>query len=895
MKKRWQLIAGRWAELLILVLVALVISILLFPVYSLLIEKIIQFLDRFHFAFKYIVGIVTVSFMVWMLHRAGGIRFKRDLYIIGIYWPPIWKIAIAATFAYLFLLPVIVKDYEYTKIYYGWIAIIGIMLVVINCLFVWRYNRYSRIRKRQSRIVKEDISESVGITELDSFEKLIEWLQKEEPIDKPMQDRFAMAGVARRIVRNLRESPLKTIGVIGEYGCGKSSILKLVEYYFHYTIEHDDKNLFDSKKIILSKIDGWGLTKETVVDVILKQTVAELSKYVDGLGLMNIPHEYQKALSDAGPWWCKIILTDFPRKDGFKQLERLDEVLVCMGLRMVIILEDLDRNIQKDEKLNEVAGLLDRIKKLDNLSFVMAISTNVDLVGPGISMRLAEHIEVIPALYPKYVRAIVNMFRGYCLKQYQEDVDFLSKEHRENRWGTDKTYPFDPDAWKAAIGGKDKPIFAIPKLLTGPRALKQVLRRTLSAWNRLHGEIDFDDLLMANVLRFAAPEAFDFIHNHIHKLRMAESGKIESASDKLHQNTSENKANKPEQLWNYYLKGKNILWDKKAAYDLIETLFPGITDWNSNKTIVPQHIGREDLTVDYWVRLNTEELKEDEIPDQQVLCAIEKWKKDNKTKTYQGYSLAKAMLNIKHFAEMVNQFWFQFNGQEIKELTIQYFSLLRGEAEKENRSGFSELSNMLSLQSKYSREDLKGEWVKDEIAMMLPINLDLAMDIYTEYYKVFYSQSEKPQEHVDYIISKARECFNDISIFVKALEGAKQYCITQFINIWSKRENNIVDYSKWVWLGDVLIQAFDENPNIVMPQIANIIVEQKQFENGWQFVGLQEDPSSVWSMFKIGKKRMVELVAGVEIELSSFNMEEQRMIQYAQEKAREWLSKHVDY
>ena len=45
------------------------------------------------------------------------------------------------------------------------------------------------------------------------------------------------------------------------------------------------------------------------------------------------------------------------------------------------------------------------------------------------------------------------------------------------------------------------------------------LRHTADAWEKLHGEVAFDELLVANVLRFDAPEAFNFLLRRVDTLR----------------------------------------------------------------------------------------------------------------------------------------------------------------------------------------------------------------------------------------------------------------------------------------------------------------------------------------------------------------------------------------
>lgn len=76
------------------------------------------------------------------------------------------------------------------------------------------------------------------------------------------------------------------------------------------------------------------------------------------------------------------------------------------------------------------------------------------------------------------------------------------------------------------------PIDHIMRLVKTPRLLKTILRRTAHSWERLHGEIDFDDLLVANVIRFAAPEAYDFLLENYREIRGLERDGLLKDKDK---------------------------------------------------------------------------------------------------------------------------------------------------------------------------------------------------------------------------------------------------------------------------------------------------------------------------------------------------------------------------
>ncbi len=67
--------------------------------------------------------------------------------------------------------------------------------------------------------------------------------------------------------------------------------------------------------------------------------------------------------------------------------------------------------------------------------------------------------------------------------------------------------------------GIRNPVDALVALCSTPRTMKQSLRYCLDTWDRLAGEIDFDDVLVLSILRESAPDAVALIQSHIHYLR----------------------------------------------------------------------------------------------------------------------------------------------------------------------------------------------------------------------------------------------------------------------------------------------------------------------------------------------------------------------------------------
>jgi hypothetical protein len=113
---------------------------------------------------------------------------------------------------------------------------------------------------------------------------------------------------------------------------------------------------------------------------------------VDCLSIITLPANYRSALSSTKSPLATIIAallnTD---EDPIRTLERLDKILRAVKMRLVIFLEDLDRNCSDSLIRDEMPALLDRLRYLNNVSFILAIGTEDNY--SKILIRICEHVE----------------------------------------------------------------------------------------------------------------------------------------------------------------------------------------------------------------------------------------------------------------------------------------------------------------------------------------------------------------------------------------------------------------------------------------------------------------------------------------------------------------------
>ena len=626
-------------------------------------------------------------------------------------------------------------------------------------------------------------------------------------------------------------------------------------------------------------MQGWGLQKNAAAVHILRSILAELSKSADCLGLSYIPSAYRDILSNSGSSWLKSFATlSSEVRDPLEILRKLDTVLACTGKRMVLFLEDLDRNIIGSSYWKELTSLLDRLKDLDNLTFVLAI--NQSSSKHDILIRTCEHIEFVPALPRTEVLGCLKFFRNLCLDRFSDtDIDCRSREERDKHIGLkDNSVEYDV----AAMLGYEanEPISVITRITNNPRALKSSLRHTWHSWQSLIGEIDFDDLLVAKVIYTVAPEAFAFMNEHASIMRDLDARK---GSDEFSRKRNEETRKKLDTAW------QNIqgTWDAELVKILIVFLFPGWIKDDFYRENGPQGVIHSHPT-DYWIRLNREELARDEIPDQIVLHALQDWKRNHDQAVYQGLRLPETIFRIEGFAAILEHFGNSLNGHEILSLAGEVFELIRREGESPPKGhhyfGFIELWR-LSMDQPVPEHD---DWVLAEIRKAVPISLRFANELYYFWRNKDHSMvssNHKTPALRDGFVEAARQAYeNNSQVLIGALNPVYMYDIRHLMIYYSEPDGGGpgFDPAEWKWLANVLLEAGKMNPQVIVPQLACVLSnEASNFRQGFTY-SLHEERLN--SLFGEERSKALKLLA-TKIDTSMFDEREKNRIEYVRQEA----------
>lgn len=894
--RRCLLIIQRWTDLVILSIISALIFVLLYPVTTKLSSKLPEGLHQssiyFNLSIPHLILLFLITTFLWfILIRLGGFRYrtpsrKKVLHSIKAtcFYPPTWFFAFFGAILYYWMTSLLCN-----AVRIDW-SVIGLAIVSFMPGIIFASILDTLFSLRKNTLI-QPINTPVAEKQIKSFRALLQeppafinWLNKETPIQSSEDDLFDLAIFAKRIAKMLQATPLKTIAVVGSYGCGKSSIINMIEEYLKTTESlygnHSfttDENQIDADNIIRCKVQGWGLQKNAAAEHILQSILLELSQSVDCLGLTSLPADYSIALSNSGSSWLKpLAVLSNTTREPFEILRKLDTVLSCTGKRMIIFLEDIDRNTTSVATWKELTSLLDRLKDLDNISFVLAI--NEPSMSYDILLRVCEHIEFVPTLPRTEILECIKLFRNICLNKYADiDIDCRTREERDAHIGLKKTSQ-EYDVAKMLGLEVNNPITVITKLLNNPRTLKSTLRHTLHSWNSLHGEIDFDDLFIARVIYTVAPEAFAFINEYRSLLMNFDA---ESTSEHTRKRQEENRK-KLDSVWQN-IKGA---WSNELVKVLIDFLFSGLIEDHFYKGNVPQGVLNSGI-IDYWNRLNREELTSDEISDQDVLHALHDWKTDHNKIVYQGLNLSEAILQIDDFAHDIERFGHLLDAHDIRTLAGELFELILKDGMRipkdANCHGFIELLR-LSLDNPI---DEHNEWILGEIKKALPVSLRFANELY------YYWRS---QDHASIslrvqtpmlrngFIEAARQVYaNNKSALITALDPTYIYSIYHFMIHFSETDSGGSGFNptEWKWLVDVLLEAGEANPQVVIPQLVMLVSnEASKFREGFSY---SLDEKRLDSLFGKEKAKVLKLLA-MKIDISMFDEREKNRIAYVRQE-----------
>lgn len=416
---------------------------------------------------------------------------------------------------------------------------------------------------------------------------------------------------------------------------------------------------------------------------------------------------------------------------------------------------------------------------------------------------------------------VLNFFRNHCLSAYP-DINFIDFTEREKRFAN---IYYDIKR-KATIHPSGKSQFVyMQRLVKTPRDLKHILRRTWRGWKSLHGEIDFDDLLVCNVIRYTSPEAFNFMIQNISALRNINPNEKDDIF-KISSSTIK-------EQWNQEFK--NSKWNQSAVFSLFAFLFPLLNDsYDGFNRSFKQRIIHEYPT-DYFSRFLEEKIQNEDYRDQEILKLLGKVKENRFNARYRGKSLLTYIYEDKYFTQKFCDFGrIYIDSEDIRELVSKIFSktlvLEKSRASAKSTNSF-ELLNYLSLDIGHNEYNYM-EWLISEIKNSLPISVQYTKDIFN--FWIYHDHDSSTIRDRNYIqlrkqvIGLAKEVYSSSTKLIRALNDTFPYSLTHFYrSISFKNDTKVIDDKEWRWLGNLLYRVLRTNRKAVFIHVVCLIFSEK--------------------------------------------------------------------
>jgi len=303
-------------------------------------------------------------------------------------FPPIWAVALLGAFVFL-LRAAIAHHTSIWHSLYLYPLELSALISAVTCgtLIVLLATKIdpNKLTNEKKQIHKYRSTDGKA-KKLDGDElRLLNWVINESPIEITDDDRFSHDIQAKRIVSLILHDAPASIGIVGPFGSGKSCLIRLIENYL--LKEKDSKN-------VLCKIDGWGRASGSISNHILAKAIEKVSQHIDCMSILTLPENYRQAIGEVkAPAGAIIAALLQVSHDPIAHLKKLDQLLEVADRRLVIILEDLDRNVSEEVLNEEIPALLDRLHKLSRVTFILAIGTEKKY--SSILVRICDYMESV--------------------------------------------------------------------------------------------------------------------------------------------------------------------------------------------------------------------------------------------------------------------------------------------------------------------------------------------------------------------------------------------------------------------------------------------------------------------------------------------------------------------
>lgn len=388
----------------------------------------------------------------------------------------------------------------------------------------------------------------------------------EKPIEKIEQDILGRSNTAKELSRHIlgyKSDDSLTIGIIGEWGSGKTSFinmtLEVLENNKDYIIFHFNPwNISTRKQLIsdffsqlsneIGKIDSTAVIKE------VSQNLKLLSKIFKPVSLIPIPQIsliasfMKKSCEETGKFLEDISNQQEKSLDEIK--EELNNSLEKLNKKVVIVIDDIDR--LSDNDIREIFQLIKSIADFKNTIYLLSydndiVSEALNNLQNGRGDEYLEKIIQVPIMLPYSSKSEINKI-------------FLNK--LDNILITIPDKEFDKSYWNELYSN------GFSNNLTNLRDVERYLNSFSFGFDTVKKELNIIDYMSITLFKVFEPQLYKYIQeNEEYFTGVKFGGEFEI-------NPQENREKIKKELEELFDNLKKI--DKENVKDMIKVIFPKI-------------------------------------------------------------------------------------------------------------------------------------------------------------------------------------------------------------------------------------------------------------------------------------------------------------------------------
>ncbi|MEO2051996.1 MAG: P-loop NTPase fold protein [Allomuricauda sp.] len=420
----------------------------------------------------------------------------------------IWFVALSLFAVFFLFYKLLLKGYRPSLSIVHLVILTSMVLLILRCSSFPRGWEFIGIREtflKYIDLVGIPLLISIGILLFREMRKLLENTSNKEtlkapfiaddPIETEDDDKLEYAKRAKEIIAYLERSHFKksfTIGIVGPWGNGKSSLIELIEKKLRERLlEHT---------LHMKFLPFLNHSESEIISEFFNQLSASINPYSGRLSNQIIGYS-DKLLKLYKTRNIKEFLSMKGVSDmgatTYDTYQRINDTLKDLNKRFIVFIDDLDRLSNKE--VLQVLKLVRNTANFTNFIFIIALDKDYVLESLIINNDISDH-----AFVDKFFQLEVYLPEIEKSKLKNDFVDFLKTS------GLQTTETFIQEA-ERAIYRKDN---LFDDYISNHRGVKRLVNQLVFDHNALPDQLDTNDFLNFTYLKMAFPFAIKFLNKN---------------------------------------------------------------------------------------------------------------------------------------------------------------------------------------------------------------------------------------------------------------------------------------------------------------------------------------------------------------------------------------------